>query len=114
MPDAAPWRLIADRNERLHTGLAAIYGWYRRNADLAACVFRDAEHHALTKKIVDLRMGPQVATYHEVLGAKLTPKQRAMLRLALTFWTWRTLVREARLTSAAAVAAMVSAIECGE
>ena len=27
--------------ERLRTGLGAIYGWYERNADLAACVLRD-------------------------------------------------------------------------
>src|SRR6201991_98565 len=35
LPEAAPWRTIGDRRERLRTGLAAIYGWYERNADLA-------------------------------------------------------------------------------
>ena len=59
LPDAAPWRAIADRRERLRTGLRAIYGWYERNADLAACVLRDAEHHPLTREIVELRCGPQ-------------------------------------------------------
>jgi len=38
-------------------------------------------------------------------------KQRAMLGLALNFHTWRTLARESGLKRAAAVAAMVHAIE---
>ena len=52
-----------------------------------------------------------MAAYHEVLGAKLSTKQRAMLRLALSFFTWRTLVREGGLKRGAAVGAMVQAIE---
>src|SRR5262249_39398109 len=32
LPDAAPWRSIEDRRERLRTGLAAVYGWYQRNS----------------------------------------------------------------------------------
>jgi AcrR family transcriptional regulator len=110
-PDAAPWRTIEDRHERLHTGLAAIYGWYERNAELNACVLRDTEVHPLTKEIVELRFGPYIAAWHEVLGAKLSAKRRAMLHLALSFFTWRTLVREAGLKSAAAAEAMVQAID---
>ena len=37
-PDAKEWRSIADRAERLRTGLKAIYGWYGGNAQLLACV----------------------------------------------------------------------------
>src|ERR1700752_3319959 len=32
LPEAADWPGIADRSERLRTGLAAIYAWYERNA----------------------------------------------------------------------------------
>jgi len=113
LPDPARWRAIADRDERLRVGLSAIYGWYGRNADVAGCVLRDAEHHALTKDITELRMGPYFAAYNEVLGAKFSAKQRAMLHLALSYWTWRALVREAGLKQSAAVEAMVEAIECG-
>jgi AcrR family transcriptional regulator len=113
LPDAAPWREIADRSERLRVGLTAIYGWYERNADLAGCVLRDAEYHALTKDIAQERLGPYFADYNEVLGAKLGAKQRTMLQLALSFWTWRTLVQEAGLRPAAAVTAMVDAIDGG-
>ena len=98
-------------SERLRTGLGAIYGWYERNADLAACVLRDAEYHALTREIIELRFGPHMAAWHEVLGAKLSTKQRAVLHLALGFFTWRALVRESGLKQGAAVGAMVQAIE---
>jgi len=111
LPDAAPWRAIADRRERLRAGLLAIYGWYERNAALAGCVLRDAEFHPLTKEMIALRIDPQFALYQEVLGAKLNAAQRALLALALSFFTWRTLVREGGLKQAAAVAAMVRAIE---
>jgi AcrR family transcriptional regulator len=111
LPDAHAWRTIRVRSERLCTGLGAIYGWYERNADLAACVLRDAEFHTLTREISELRFGPNMATWHEVLGAKLSKKQYAVLHLALGFFTWRALVRESGLKQGAAVEAMVQAIE---
>jgi AcrR family transcriptional regulator len=111
LPDAAPWRAIEDRHERLRVGLRAVYGWYERNADLAACVLRDAEHHALTRETAATSFGPFMAAWHDVLGVKLNAKQRAVLHLALGFHTWRALVREAGLKQDAAVAAMVQAIE---
>lgn len=110
-PDAEPWRALADRRERLRTGLLALYGWYERNADRSACVLRDAEYHAPTREISQMRMGPHMAAYHDVLGATLSVKQRAVLRLALSFFTWRTLVRDGGLKPRAAVEVMVQAIE---
>jgi AcrR family transcriptional regulator len=111
LPDAAPWRDIGDPHERLRTGLSAVYGWYERNADVAGCVLRDAEQHPLVREIAAIRFAPFMAAWHEVLGAKLTAKQRAVLRLALSFFTWRTLVREGGLKQGAAVGAMIQAIE---
>jgi AcrR family transcriptional regulator len=114
LPEAESWHNIEDRHERLRVGLLAIYGWYGRNAELLACVLRDAEYHALTKEIGELRFGPYMAAYQEVLGAKLSMKQRAVLWLALSFFTWRTLVREGGLRPGAAVGAMVQAINCAK
>ncbi|HET7680658.1 MAG TPA: TetR/AcrR family transcriptional regulator [Xanthobacteraceae bacterium] len=111
LPDAQPWRTIDDPGERLRAGLRAIYDWYERNADLTACVLRDAEYHALTREVTELRVGPAMAAYREVLGAKLNAKQRALLGLALSFFTWRTLRRENGLKQGAAVAVMVQAID---
>jgi AcrR family transcriptional regulator len=114
LPEAEAWRTIEGRRERLRVGLHAVYGWYERNAELAACVLRDAEYHPVTKETAELRFGPSIAAYHEVLGAELSMKQRAVLHLALSFFTWRTLEREAGLDQGAAVGAMVRAIDCAD
>ena len=82
---------------RLSAALSGIYAWYERNASLTACVMRDAEHHALTRDVVALRVGPVVAGWHDVLGAGLNARQRTMLHLALSFFTLRTLVRAGEL-----------------
>ena len=112
LPEAVSWRGISDYSERLTTALAAIYAWYERNASLMACVMRDAEHHKMTQEVVAFRVAPVVAGWHKVLGAKLTTKQRALLQLALSFFTWRTLIRDGGLTQDAAVQVMVRAIKC--
>jgi AcrR family transcriptional regulator len=111
LPEAEPWQGIADRRERLRVGLQAIYDWYGRNEGLAACVLRDGEHHALTKEMIELRIEPHMRAYRDVLGAALSTNQQAMLRLMLSFFTWRTLVRESGLDQGAAVATAVHAID---
>ncbi|RJF89484.1 TetR/AcrR family transcriptional regulator [Oleomonas cavernae] len=110
LPDAEPWRAVGDQGERLRTGLGAVYGWYARNAGLAACVLRDAEHHALVREVNDLRMGPSIAAYHVVFGEGLNEAQKALLPLALSFFTWRTLVQESGLEQDTAISLMVGAI----
>jgi len=111
LPDGEAWRAIERDLERLRAGLGALYGWYERNADMAGCVLRDAEYHALTNEMIELRFQPHMAVYCEVLGAKLNTKQRAVLAMALGFFTWRSLVRESGLKQGAAVEAMVRAID---
>ena len=114
LPDSDPWRAIADQHERMSEGLAAIYDWYERNASLAGCVLRDAEHHALTGEIVAMRFGPYMAGYLDVLGSGLSKKQHAVLLLALSFFTWRSLVRDGGLRSPLAAKIMVRAIKCAK
>jgi AcrR family transcriptional regulator len=110
LPDTAPWRVIADRGERVRAVLTALYAWYGRNADLSASVLRDAEYHALTRETVERTMGPAFEAYEEVLRAGMNAKQRAMLQLALSFHTWRSLVQTSGLKPAAAVEAMVELV----
>jgi AcrR family transcriptional regulator len=110
LPDPEPWRAINDPEARLRQGLAAIYAWYGRNAQLMSSLMRDVEHHALTQEIMRLRSGPRIAAFHEVLGAGLGARQRAMLALALSFFTWRTLTRDAGLAPDAVVDAMVRSV----
>lgn len=110
-PDAALWREIEGRDKRLRSGLRAIYDWYERNEGLVGCVLRDAEHHALVQEISQMRWGPVMAAWRAALGADLAAKQRAMLGLALSYFTWRSLVRESGLKPAAAAGVMAQAIE---
>jgi AcrR family transcriptional regulator len=110
LPDAEAWRAIKSPREKLRVGLREIYDWYERNAGLVACALRDAEYHALTREIAALKYAPQMTAYHEVLGKSLTGKQRPLLHLALSFFTWRTLVLESGLKQDAAVSAMIQTI----
>jgi AcrR family transcriptional regulator len=110
LPDPASWQVIDDPAERLHVGLTALYRWFERNAELSACVLRDAEAHPLVHEVVTLRMGPPLAACQEALAAKLDARQRALLQLALSYFTWRTLVRDSGLKTSAAVRTMVQAI----
>lgn len=110
-PDAANWRGIEDRTERLRSGLTEIYGWFGENAGILERVMRDAADHDVVREISQMRFGPALRAWHDVLGAKLNAKQRAMLHLALSFHTWQNLVQDGGLKQAAAVKAMVHAIE---
>lgn len=113
-PDAAAWRATEDPRTRLRQGLRAVYDWYARTAALTGCVLRDAEHHALTREITELRLGPTVAGWRETLGRDLGPRRRALLHLALSYHGWRALVREAGLDEAAAAEVMARAIETAD
>lgn len=110
LPSPEPWPDIPDTGDRLRTGIRAIYDWYDRNAKMAACILRDSEHHALTREVSELRMGPTIQAWHAVLGEGLAPSQRAMLALMLGFYSWRTLTRDCGLDRQAATALAAQAI----
>ncbi len=110
LPVTAAWADVTDARERLARGLSALYGWYARNADLMACVLRDAEHHAPTREITELRFGPPMAEYRKALGAGLAPHQQTLLAVAMGFHTWRILAREAQLTPSEAAELITDAI----
>ena len=91
LPDVARWQSLRRGRERLRRGLAELYGWYARNAEQSACVLRDAEHHALTREMVELRMMPTFVEAMRVLGDGLGPRSLALLGVALDFACWRAL-----------------------
>ena len=95
----------------LATGLREIYVWYERNAALLAAVQRDAEHHELTRETSELRYGPTLARWNEVLGGVgLSKGQHALLMLALSFHTWKTLTSQAGFGTEAAGEVMVQTV----
>ena len=110
LPDPEAWRGIGDRVERLRTALSELYGWYGRNAVLVAAVLRDAELHAVLREVSELRLGPFFQASQKILGARMNARQRALLGVALSFYTFRTLTRDAGLKTGAAVESMVEAL----
>ena len=109
-PTADAWRGIADPTERLSTALTDLYGWYERNAQLLSNVMRDVERHPMVQEIQRTRVAPVRKGWLDVLGEGRSETQRAMLHLALSFHTWRSL-HDAGLKQKAAVKAMVHAVE---
>ena len=111
LPDARPWRTIGDASERLRVGLADLYAWYDRNAELTGLVLRDAEHHALTREVNEFWSKEPMRAIRETLSAGLNARQRILLQLALSYFTWRTLAHESGLAKNDAVDTMVRAID---
>ena len=91
LPRVEMWEALSPGRERLREGLAQVYGWYQRNAGQAACVLRDAEHHALTREMVELRMKPTFERAAALLAEGLPERSRALLGVALDFSCWRLL-----------------------
>jgi AcrR family transcriptional regulator len=110
LPDPAEWDALNDPAVRLSKGLAALYAWFGRNSELVGRVLRDAEYHALTRDTSAMRFGPPLAAVHASLSAGLDARGRAAVHLAMSFYTWRSLVMEAGMRPAAAVELMVKMV----
>jgi AcrR family transcriptional regulator len=91
LPAVERWAAIPPGGARLRHGLGQLYDWYARNAEMAACVLRDAEVHALTRETVAVRMAPTFARAAELLGEGLAERGRVLLAVALGFGCWQTL-----------------------
>lgn len=96
-PSIDAWRGIADRRRRVQRALADVYGYYAKIEPMAANILRDAE-------VAPDRVGSSFAAFHTAARAALLDgwnvsagrrKQlRAAIGHALSFDTWRSLVRE--------------------
>ncbi len=113
MPSPEEWDTLNDPEARLTKALTALYDWFARNETLTAAVLRDAEQHEPVRKIAALRFAPGLEAIAGSLAAGLSKTGLAALHLALSFHTWRTLVREAGLKPADAVRLMVETITRG-
>lgn len=114
LPSPDQWAATNDPETRLRQALAALYGWFARNEQLVAAVLRDAEDNATLREISDLRFGQPLGAIFASLSDGLSHTQQAALGLALSFHTWRTLVRSAGLATTAAVDLMVRTVDAGD
>jgi AcrR family transcriptional regulator len=95
-PDPEPWRKIADPEQRLRAGLAALYAHYRETELRWANILRDAEVHPLVKLGAKYRhdylqhVRDVLAVGWQARGTRRTRLLQA-LGLAVDFYTWRCL-----------------------
>jgi AcrR family transcriptional regulator len=117
-PDVDAWREIADPQMRIVAGLTELYAWYRDTGTMLDALIRD--------QTLVAGVGERFSAFHDRLerahgilltGLRLRGRRRqevgAVLRLALSFESWRTLCRESGLGDRAAaelVSALVDAV----
>jgi AcrR family transcriptional regulator len=105
-PDLAAALALEDPAERLRATLALLYGWYREAAPMQRRVHGERatvpELDAWLKRSSDVAMA-------ELADALAGDFDRALVALALDFWTWQRLDREG-LDDATAAARMTAAI----
>jgi len=114
LPDPEDWCHIPDPTERLRLGLCDTYIYHRETEPMIARVLAEARDH------------PVMAPYHAhwlhaatvLIGAwpasvRRNPSLKAVLALALSFDTWRLLVRSQGLSDDQAIELMVQlALRC--
>jgi AcrR family transcriptional regulator len=103
-PDIEAWRAIADPCERLRAGLRETYAYHRATESMMTHVLADARDHPVMEPYHALwrRASEILAAGWGVRGRSRT-LLKAGMALALSFDTWRTLVREQQLTDAQAL-----------
>ena len=103
-PDPERWRAIADPAERLRTAIGETYAYHRDTEEMMTRVLADVREHEV--------MEPYHAHWQRATEVLLQPwrargRRRTLLRagiaLALSFDTWRQLVREQGLSEEQAI-----------
>jgi AcrR family transcriptional regulator len=118
LPDLSEAMSLPDPVERVRACVRAFYGWYRETAPMAENVQRDRGAvpplDALMKQTADARLAELAAglTAGFRRRGRRAERQRALIRLALDFWTWRRLDLEG-LDDDAASELMAEAVTAG-
>lgn len=110
LPAPELWAGLNAPETRLRTALAALYAWFAGNEAIAGHVLRDAEQNDVLREVSDLRFGEPFGAIFTSLAGDLGDAQRAALAVALSFYTWRTLVRQVGLPTHDAVDLMVRSV----
>jgi AcrR family transcriptional regulator len=116
-PDPAAWERIFGAEERLRTALSAIYAFHRRNEPMFSRTASDLEEIPVLREV----LAPFLAYWAQVRDVLSAPwhvsgRQRTRVRAfvghAISFQTWRSLVREQVLKDAEVVDLFVKAVSC--
>ena len=107
-PDFGPALALEDPSARVRAALLALYDSYRVREPVTAKILRDRGLVPALDALMERTMDAQLAQLGEALARGFTARRgrgaalRAVLALALDFWTWHRLKREALDDAAAA------------
>jgi AcrR family transcriptional regulator len=108
LPDLSAALALPDPTKRVRAVLRAFYAWYRDTAPMAEKIQRDRGAvpalDTLMKQTADVRLAELTGALTDGFRTRgrRVERQRAVIRLALDFWTWRRLGREGLDDAAAA------------
>jgi AcrR family transcriptional regulator len=117
LPDVAPALALPDPTERVRAALRGFYGWYRETAPMAEKVQRDRGAVPALDALMEQTADARLAQLTDALAGgfrtrgRRAERQRALIRLALDYWTWRRLSRDG-LEDDTAADLMSEAIAC--
>jgi AcrR family transcriptional regulator len=111
LPDLAVWTAIEDREKRLRTALREVYEWFERGEYMVEKTTRDAALVPALRPSMEAIAGwLEAATDAIVSGRPERGARRRRLRAAvghaLSFDTWRSLVRDQGLSASEAIELM--------
>jgi AcrR family transcriptional regulator len=114
-PDLGDVLAQAEPGERVRGALAELYGWYRETETMYGKLFSDRASVPELDRFLEQNVDRMQAELADDLSAafgfrgRRAERTRALIRLALDFWTWRRLAREG-LDDPAAADLMAAAI----
>jgi AcrR family transcriptional regulator len=117
-PDAAAWLDIDDPRRRIGTALSEIYSHYARNEQIVGNVLRDMYLVESMRSFNVPLVEQSFAAMTQILGSAfddgsdLAVRRRAMVSVAISFNTWKSLVRIHGLTNEAAADLMSHLVAC--
>ena len=115
LPDLEAALALPDPVERVHAVLRGYYRWYRDTESMSENVQRDRGAVASLNDLLAHTADAGLSHLVDALAAgfkdrgHVAARRRALIAVALDFWTWRRLDRE-RLDDDAAAAAMAQAV----
>jgi AcrR family transcriptional regulator len=108
LPDLGSVLAQAEPRERVRGALARLYGWYRETERMYGKLFSDRASVPELDRFLEQNIDRMQAELADDLAAPFggrargAERTRALIRLALDFWTWRRLSREGLDDEAAA------------
>jgi len=117
LPDPAAWQAIADPQLRLRTALTAVYAYHRETEQMSIHAARDLEESPVLREVLAPFFAywgrvREILTVGWATEATRARRVEASVGHALSFQTWRSLVREQGISDTDAVELMVGLVRC--